>query len=151
MTGNAGAAEDKPAVTSSGAKIPLHRRYALCRELAKGERTRTVLAREFGVTSSAITKFARVNAARIEQIRAAIDSEFAGLWLADKTQRIASYEADLELSGEGERAGHFEQIRTRTEIRKAVAEELGQLPTRGVQVTGTVTHILEGIDVDDLR
>lgn len=134
----------------SASKIPTYRRYALCKELATGEKTKTQLAKEYGVSVSGISQFARRNADRIGQIQAAIDSEFAGLWLADKVQRIASYQDDMELSADGSRADHFEQIRTRTDIRKAVAEELGQLPTRGVQVSGTVTHILEGVSIDDL-
>lgn len=140
----------KPEPKRSASKIPAYRRYALCRELATGEKTKTVLAQEYGVSVSAISQFAKRNADRIAQILAAIDSEFAGLWLADKVQRIASYQDDMELSADGSRADHFEQIRTRTDIRKAVAEELGQLPTRGVQVSGTVTHILEGVSIDDL-
>lgn len=123
----------------------------LARELATGEKTQTQLAKEYGVNRSTVCKFAKKHKARIDEIRAHLDDEFAGLWLADKAQRIASYQDDYELSRRHPKADYFEQIRTRNDIRKAVAEELGQLPARGVAVSGTVTHVLEGVDLDELR
>lgn len=118
-------------------------RYGLCKDLAVGEKTRTQLGKEHGVTQQAVSKFAKANAARIADIRDHLDEEFAGIWLADKSKRIASYTADFELSATGDRAGHFEQIRTRNDIRRHVAEELGQMPARGVTVAGIVQHVLE--------
>lgn len=118
-------------------------RYGLCKDLAVGEKTRTSLAKEHGVSGAAITKFAKANASRIADIRDHLDEEFAGIWLADKSKRIASYTADFELSAARENASYHEQVRVRNEIRRHVAEELGQMPARGVTVAGIVQHVLE--------
>ena len=109
------------------------------------------LARKYGVSRPAITQFARRNAAEIDAIKADLQAEFAGLWIAEKELRIARYEADLELSAEGDFAGHYEQIRTRTQILHNVAEELGQLPTRGNITVVPVQHVIVGIDTELLK
>jgi hypothetical protein len=121
-------------------------RRALCRELAVGEVTGAALARKYDVTRQAISAFKKRHAAEIDAIKADLDNEFAGLWIAQKSARIAAYQADLEASEGGGFGSHFEQIRTRTQVLKAVAEELGQLPPRATITIVPVQHILEGVD-----
>jgi len=147
-------ADETPDVPSSRAR-PYHlttaERRQLVRDLATGEVHRAALARKFGITRAAVTQFARRNAKEIDEIKANLEDEFAGQWIAQKELRIEQYQRDLELSAEGEFAGHYEQIRTRTQILHNVAEELGQLPTRGNITVVPVQHTIIGIDMDDLR
>lgn len=126
-------------------------RRILCRELATGDMTRAQLARKYGINRSGITRFAQRYAAEIAAIKAQLDNEFAGLWIADKAARIAAYQADLEASEEHATYGsHYEQIRTRTAILRAVAEELGQLPPRATLTVMPVVHVIEGVDLEQL-
>ncbi len=113
----------------------------LCRDLATREVTRAKLGRRYGISASAVTQFAKRNAREIDDIRARLDDPFAGIWIARKENRLAAYAADAEQLPAGAE---------RTAILKAVAEELGQLPARGVAVSGEVRHVLEGVDLGDL-
>lgn len=143
--------DDATAVNGSGSRIPPWLRRELCRELAVGDVKRAALARKYGVSAAAITKFAKVHAAEIDDIRASLDDAFAGLWIASKESRLAAHQADYELSAGGDFAAHYEQIRTRTAVLHAAAEELGQLPGRGgTTIVTPVVHIVEGIDVEVL-
>jgi P27 family predicted phage terminase small subunit len=127
-------------------------RRTLCRELAAGDLTRTQLARKYGLNRSNITRFAQRHAREIDDIKAQLDNQYAGLWIADKANRIAAYQADLELSeADAEYGAHYEHIRTRKDILRAVAEELGQLPPRTTVVVTPVVHVLEGVNVDELK
>lgn len=143
-------AETQDSSTGRG-KLSTHQRRTLARELAQGDVTRASLARKYGVSRPAITKFAKRHAAEISAIAADLQDEFAGQWIAQKELRIEQYQRDLELSAEGDFAGHYEQIRTRTQILHNVAEETGQLPTRGNITVIPVTHTVVGIDTDLLR
>ena len=124
----------------------------LCRELATGDRTRSQLARHYGVSPARITGFAKEHAREIDAIRADLDNQFAGLWIASKEHRIAAYQADFETSAEGDYSAHYEQVRTRTAILRNVAEELGQLPTRSTTaIIVPVVHQVIGVDLDALK
>jgi len=125
-------------------------RRQLCRALAAGEVTRAQLARRYGVSRAYITQFARMYAAEIDQIKARLEDEFAGLWVADKAARIAAHQADYEMALDSPRADHHEWIKTRTQVLHAVAEELGQLPPRTQVNVAAVTHIIEGVDLSAL-
>lgn len=143
--------DDTAEVAGSVCGKPWERRQ-LCRELATGEHTYTALGKRYGVSRQAISAFAKRYAREIDDIKARLDDEFAGLWIADKGARIAAYQADLEMSeAGGEFAGHYEHIRTRTQILRAVAEELGQLPPRATVVVSPVVHIIEGVDLEALK
>lgn len=138
---------DSTEVQQSGSrKLKPWDRRALCRELAAGEVKRAVLARKYGISGAYVTKFAKQHAAEIDAIKVNLDNEYAGLWIAQKAERIAAYQADLEASEDGDYGSHFEQIRTRTQILKSVAEELGQLPPRTTVTVMPVVHVLEGVD-----
>jgi hypothetical protein len=142
--------DDDGTLNGSVERRPWERRQ-LCRELATGDMTRAALARKYGVVRSTITEFAKRHAREIDEIKAHLDDDFAGLWIADKSARMAAYQADLELSGTGKYGSHWEQIRTRSQILKQVAEELGQMPPRAGVVVVPVTHIIEGVDVESLK
>lgn len=122
--------------------------HQLCRDLATGEKKRSQLAREHGVAASTITEFAKRHKARIEEIKANLDDEFAGLWSAQKINRLNAYQDEYERI----RANpHHEWVKAKATLLHSIAEELGQLPSRGVTVTGQVTHIIEGIEIEDLK
>ena len=139
-----------PEVNGSAKRIAPWLRRTLCRELAAGEVKRAALARKYGVTPAAITLFAKRHGAEIDAIKRDLDDQFAGLWIADKAARIATYQADLEQSSTGGFGTHFEQIRTRTQILRAVAEELGQLPGKQPIISAVVQHIIVGVDLEQL-
>ena len=137
-------------VSAEHQRTPWERRQ-LCRELAAGEPTRAALARKYGITRQAITQFAKRHAREIDDIKADLDDAFAGLWIASKESRLAAHQADYEASASGEYAAHYEQIRTRTAVLHAAAEELGQLPGRGgTTIVTPVVHVVEGIDIEVL-
>lgn len=120
----------------------------MCRDLALGERTQTDLAAEYGVSKQAISKFAKRHQRRIDEIKAHLDDEWTGLWIADQRKRIEAYQGDYELVAA---SGFHEHVKSRTAILKAVAEELGQLPGRTTVSVTPVIHIIEGVDVASLK
>lgn len=130
--------------------IPGHLIGELCRELAVGTEKRAALGRRYGVSGSAVTQFARRHKKRIDEIKRHLDDEFAGTWIADKTRRIEAMQSDYERSSDGEYAGHYEHIRTRMQLLRAVADELGQIPNKSaVMIGGTVRHELVGVDIEE--
>lgn len=136
-------------VSGSG-KIPRYRVHELCRELAVAEVKRVDLARKYGVSGAAITKFAKAHKGQIAEIKAHLDDEFAGLWITRKENRLAALQADFELASDEARASHHEWVKARIQITHAVAEELGQLPNKqNITIGGTVRHELVGVDVSE--
>lgn len=70
---------------------------ALIRAIALGEKTRAELARERGVTAQAISEFTKRHAEAIAQVKANVTNEFAGLWIAQKAERVAAYQQNAEI------------------------------------------------------
>lgn len=126
-------------------------RHKLLRELAIGERSSADLGREYGMTATAVRMFKSRHRAKVEAIAADLGNEFAGLWIADKTQRLAAYESDYEMALDSDKSDHHEWVKARTQILHAVAEETGQLPPRTTVAVQSVTHVIVGIDTDDLK
>ena len=143
--------EVQRSVSSHAPKLKPWDRRALCRDLATAEQTRAALAVKYGISRSAVSHFAKANKAEIDAIKADLTNVYAGLWIADQVRRLAAYQADLELSEDGDYGSHYEQIRTRTAILKAVAEETGQLPARTTVTIIPVSHVYEGVDVEVLK
>jgi hypothetical protein len=123
----------------------------LIRELAANEMKRTELARKYGVARATITEFAKRHAAEIADAKDRLDDEFAATWIAGKAQRIAAYQADYEMALNDPRASHHDWVRARTQILLAVAEELGQMPPKMQVSVMPVVHIIEGVNVEDLK
>lgn len=117
------------------------RRRKLQRELARGEKTMRELAREYGVDHKAITKFRDRHEAVIEDMRQAIDDEFAGLWIAQKSERLAEM---IELYDDGTSPRDRE---TKLSVLRHAAEELGQIPNRTtIDFAQPVHVVIEGGD-----
>lgn len=72
-------------------------RLKLIRALALGEKTNAELAREREVTASAIKEFARRHAAAIAEVKVNVTDTMAGLWIAQKHERVAAYQQNAEL------------------------------------------------------
>jgi hypothetical protein len=128
-------------------------------DLAKGDLSQEKLAAKYGVTGPAIHHFKTRHAAAIAEIKAQIDegvrAEIVGLWIADKANRIAEYQKDVELLTEQVVDGSLEpqDFRGAMKVKQAalrnVAEELGELKVQ-VETDGTVKYIVEGVNPEDL-
>lgn len=150
----------------SGSGRPLHNRKLerpwivrkLCRELALSNKTQTLLATEYGVAQSSMTEFKQRHADEINAIRDDASNEFAGLWIAEKQNRIKVYERQLDGIQHMLSTADPDQIPALLKVAqaglKSVAEEMGQLTARvAVQadVTAKVQYVVEGLDPEDLK
>jgi hypothetical protein len=122
-------------------------KHRLIREFALGEKTGRALAEQYGVSVTSIANFKKRYGLEIEEVRNNLADEFAGLWVAQKLDRIREYQQAAEKMADGRSPRNQEVLVT---ILKAVAEELGQLPARTqVNVSNdTVVYEIIGIDVD---
>jgi hypothetical protein len=132
--------------------IPRHRQLEVIRHLAAGDVTRAELARQVGITRGGMTSFAKRHQAEIEQVRAQLEAEdpWPGLWVAERAQRLAAYQACYEEAAEHKNSGHAQWVMAKAHVLSSVAEELGQLPGRGAVVVVPVQHVLVGVDLDAL-
>lgn len=119
----------------------------LIRDLATAEKTQVELAAEYGVGQSAISLFGTRHAGEISALKARIEDEWAALWAADKFNRVAELQSDIEDIGKG---ADEKLLRVKHAALRQIAEELGQLKTT-VEVGGKVTYVIEGIDASVLR
>lgn len=126
------------------------RKVFVIRELAKEEKTRAEISREFGVTAQAVTAFATAHAAEIASVKADIASEWAGLWVADKAKRLAEYQSDIEkITEDLADTTDDKLLRVKVAIMRQVAEETGQLKNQ-IEVGGTISYVVRGINPEDL-
>lgn len=126
-------------------------RSALIVELAKAEKTQVQLAQEFGVVQSAVSMFADRHREEIAAHRANIENELYGLWIADKRNRVAEYQSDVEAINDAlENETDEKLLRAKLAVMRQVAEELGQLKTQ-VDLAGKLTYVIEGVNMDALR
>lgn len=132
---------------------PLERawvRNKLIRELAAERLSHAKLAEKYGVTDVSISNFKKRHLTEIEEVRADLEDQFAGLWIANKAARLAELEQDVDDIGT---TTNHELLKVKHNALKQAAEELGQLPSRfSVQVNNQpVTYKIEGVDMDALR
>lgn len=104
-------------------------RRRLMTELARGEKTQAQLAREYGVVESSMTEFKQRHRDRIDEIARDIDNEFSGLWVTQKTERLDEMQTLYEGITSGE-ITDLDQVKTRLDVLRKAAEELGQIPNR---------------------
>lgn len=124
-------------------------KHRLVRDMAIGEKSQRTLAAQYGVSQTSISSFKRRHLMEIEEVRNNMADEYAGLWVAKKMERIAEYQQAAEKMANGSSPRNQEVL---VSILKAVAEELGQLPTRtAVQVSNeTTVYQVVGVSVDDI-
>jgi len=132
------------------ARLQPHEELSLKRELAAGDVTQAVLAKKYGITQPGISMFAKRHAIEIADIADHMNEQFAGLPLARKENRIASYEREIEILNEHPHASHHEWAKARMIAYRNMAEELGQLPPRQTVTVIPVTHVIEGVSMEDL-
>lgn len=142
--------DDEIVKSSASRKLTPFDRRKLQRVLAEGDKKRTVIAREFGISPSYVTQFARLYAHEIDEIKRDLNNAFAGLWIADKESRLVAYQTEYAMALGNEKASHHEWIKTRLQTLHQVAEELGQLPGRQPIMTVAVEHIIVGVNIEDL-
>jgi hypothetical protein len=144
---------------------------ALARDLALTKLTQEALAEKYGVTQGAISQFKTRRAEEIAAIAADADDQYAGMWIAQKADRLAELErlhaialtptpkvfgkdADQVRDPETGEAIYEVDGRLAAQVMKQAAEEMGQLPTR-LQVSGDMSiktnYTVEGVDPKDLR
>lgn len=120
-------------------------------DLATREHKQTDLAAKYGCTQSAISQFANKHFDEIEGRRAYLDDEWADLWIADKKNRVAEYQDDVEAINEALDTEKDPQLlRAKLAIMRQVAEELGQLKSQ-VELSGALTYVVEGVNLDALK
>lgn len=156
-------------MASPGALERPHVRLQLIKQLAAGDQTRAALARLHGVSGEAIRQFADRHAPRITELQGKLDDEFAGLWVADKANRLAHYQQQIEdvaaileaepeidegkaSRGAGVNVSTAELMRVQASALRAIADELGQIPARmQVEHSGSLAIQINGVDLDALR
>jgi hypothetical protein len=149
-------------------------RRQLIVQLATSGKTQIQLAQEYDVTQPAISHFAARHRQTIEQVRADQENEFAGIAIAEKAIRLATYLDVLDTAlkpvpkvnakGEimyglpdesGERHPIMEiDASVAQKILRNVAEELGHLPNRvtlGGEVGVTTNYRINGVDPGALK
>jgi predicted transcriptional regulator len=127
-------------------------RRQLITELALSDKTQTRLAEEYGVTQQSVSDFAARHANEIQVVREHTEDEFAGLALAVKANRLATYEDIVRrLTVQLNEADAIDEktAASLAKILRNVAEELGHLPNRvtlGGEVGVTTRYTVEGVD-----
>ncbi len=142
----------------------------LIRDIALTNMSQGQLAERYDVVQSSISEFISRNRARIEAVRVDSENEYAGVWIADKLNRIEAYAEQVNrirdlLGGErdneeqGKEQGPLRSdeeaglMRVAQSALKSVAEELGQLTTRAkIDASGEIGVRVEmvGVDPDDV-
>lgn len=124
-------------------------KHRLIRDFALGEKTGVELSKQYGCSTVAISQFKKRHALEIEEVRNNLADEYAGVWVAQKLERVREYQQAAEKMAQGSSPRNAEVL---VSILKAVAEELGQLPAR-TQVnvsTEITTYEIVGIDPEDI-
>lgn len=107
------------------ASAPLEGRNArmLIRQLAEGRRTISDLSRQYGVTPSAVSQFAKRHAEEIEKLKADANAAMDDLWIANKAERIREYQKDADIADE--LTGMAQQVARRAAGRAEAEQEAG--------------------------
>lgn len=121
---------------------------------AHKQSTQQALADEYGVTVQTVNRLCAMNRDLIERVREEIRAEVDELWISKQVNRVAVHQHNVERLLElADRIDDEKVPLTLKEVRntlRAVAEELGQLAPKTVDVGNPVTVRLEGVDTDAL-
>lgn len=120
-------------------------RIALLRDLALSDMTVLQIAVKYDRSEGTMYAWKKNHAAEIDAIRADAANEFAGLWVAQKVNRVAVYQDDIETLEES-----GEDMALKHKALRAVAEELGQL-TQKQEIQASVVYQVEGVDPESMR
>lgn len=127
--------ERRPAyLDRPGGRYPLERPYTrrkLIRRLALTDVGDDEVCADYGVDDASIHRFRKRHAEEIAAVAANAADEFAGLWIAEKLNRLTVYGDMLEQAlAKGE-------LQNAARILRNAAEEMGHLPSR-VQISGDI-------------
>lgn len=149
-------------------------RRQLIVDLAHSDKTQQELAEKYDVTQGAISQFATRHRAEIDEVRRNAEDKYAGIAIADKANRLATYWDILEtalkptpkVNGKGELVyGQPDENGERPVIMEIdgavalkalrnVAEELGELPNRvtlGGEVGIKTEYTINGVNPETLK
>lgn len=153
-------------------ELPWTRRQLVV-DLALSGKSQEALAEKYGCSQQAVSQFAARHATDIQAVRDDSENEFAGIAIAEKANRLATYLDMLEKAltpapkvnakGEimyglpdenGDRQPIMEiDLAVAQKIQRNVAEELGHLPNR-VTLAGEVgvrtNYQINGVDIGNL-
>jgi hypothetical protein len=113
------------------------------------------LAEEYGVSQPSIHEFKQRHAHQIAAARDDIENHLAGLWIANKLDRLAELEDDVEEINTALQGAPLE-LKPRLYLAKHralrnAAEELGQLAPRKLDATVNVRYEVVGVDMKALE
>lgn len=139
-------------------------------DLAKDERTQYELADRYGCSQPAISAFKKRHQLEIASVLDDLSNEYAGLWIAEKSARIAEYQADVDQVNELLQLDMFDDDipaevkeaavthlpalqRQKARALRNVAEEMGHLPARTIINVNDrrASYSVEGVDLEQLR
>jgi len=113
-------------------------------DLAIDEKTQRDLAEDYGVSQPAITKFKKRHQEAIEARREKLLEEYAALWVAEKYNRLATRQTEIEELMDQKTSARNAEVIDR--LLNSVAEELGELQTKlAIEVA---EYRITGIDID---
>lgn len=122
----------------------------MIRDLAAGEMTQVQLAAKYGVVQSSISGFASRHRDSIDHLKTRANEEWAALWAADKFNRVAELQSDVDSMRQPSGDDAAQMYRVKHAALRQIAEELGQL-RQTVEVGGRITYTITGIDPAALR
>jgi len=127
----------------------------LIHDLALNAWTQRDLASRYGVSQPSVYDFSVRYAYEIASARDAIEDEVAGLWIAQKVNRLAELENDVEvindLLDEVPVIGMPRLYLAKHRALRNAAEELGQLAPRDINARVTVRYEIAGVDMGALE
>lgn len=118
------------------------------RDLAEGTMTGKQLAEKYGRSVSWISTCRRRYAAEINALKANIENQLFNLWVAEKANRIAEYQDDVQALAASDELDK-DLLRVKHAALRSVAEEMGHLRV-GVDVNAQVSWVVEPSDLRDL-
>jgi hypothetical protein len=136
-----------------GPNLKARQRHNLLQDLASGSQTIQQLADKYERALGTIHYYKKKYADEIAAIRSEAENEYAGIWVADKKQRLLAYLEDVEQIQETtEKSGVLDVglLRTKQAALKSIAEELGQLKQH-MSVDQSVTYTIIGVDTEDMK
>lgn len=125
-------------------------RHDMMRDLAVGAETVQGVAGKFGVSYDSLRQFKVRHKDELKTIAADVEDKMAGLWIAEKMNRIAGYQSVVErVHDHGEKNDHHLWMTAEMQAYHGVAEELGQLPPRQNITVQVAQHVVHGVNVED--
>ena len=121
----------------------------LIRELAVGKISQTDLAARYGVGPSAVAEFKRRHAVDVERARDSLNDEWVGLWVADKRNRLAGLQAQIENLEDMPTSARTAEVYAK--LLRDVAEELGDITNKNKVEVDVVRYEINGVSLENLK